>query len=82
MKNKFSETGVNVCDRTIRNRLNSLSLLHWWYLYFPLHWFTAEGKFRFRISGLKGLMNWPLQSFEKKSQSVDDWMKVIFSGES
>ena len=69
MKNKWAETGVNVCDRTVRNRLNEMRFTYR----------KAKRKPALTPKQKKTRLQW---AKEKQSWSVDDWMKVKFSDES
>ena len=66
MKNKWGETGVNVCDRTVRNRLNETRFV----LIISKPELTRQQK-KMRLKFAK----------KKHSWCVDNWMKVIFSEE-
>uniref|UniRef100_A0A672Q5G6 Transposase Tc1-like domain-containing protein n=1 Tax=Sinocyclocheilus grahami TaxID=75366 RepID=A0A672Q5G6_SINGR len=69
MKNKWLESGVNVCDRTVRNRLNKMGFTYR----------KAKRKPALTPKQKTTRLQW---SKEKQSWSVHDWMKVIFSDES
>uniref|UniRef100_A0A4W6BIB5 Transposase Tc1-like domain-containing protein n=1 Tax=Lates calcarifer TaxID=8187 RepID=A0A4W6BIB5_LATCA len=69
MRNKWEETGVNVCDRTVRNRLKEMGFTYR----------KAKRKPSLTPKQKKTRLQW---AKEKQLWTVDDWMKVIFSDES
>uniref|UniRef100_A0A3B3QDG3 Transposase Tc1-like domain-containing protein n=1 Tax=Paramormyrops kingsleyae TaxID=1676925 RepID=A0A3B3QDG3_9TELE len=69
MKDKWAETGGNVCDRTVRNRLREMGF----------RYRKAKRKPSLIPKQKKTRLQW---DEEKQSWTVDDWMKVVFSDES
>ncbi len=69
MRNKWAETGVNICDRTVRNGLKEMGFTYR----------KAKRKPSVTPKQKKTRLQW---AKEKQSWTVDDWMKVIFSDES
>uniref|UniRef100_A0A672Y5E8 Transposase Tc1-like domain-containing protein n=1 Tax=Sphaeramia orbicularis TaxID=375764 RepID=A0A672Y5E8_9TELE len=65
MRNKWEEAGVNVCDRTVRNRLKEMG-----YTYRK-----TKRKPSLTPKQKKNRLQW---AKEKQSWTVDDWRKVIF----
>ncbi|KAL7380620.1 hypothetical protein ABVT39_020779 [Epinephelus coioides] len=68
MRNKWEETGVNVCDRTVRNRLKEMGFTYR----------KAKRKPSLTPKQKKTRLQW---AKEKQSWTADDWMKVIFNDE-
>uniref|UniRef100_A0A3Q2ZWT6 Transposase Tc1-like domain-containing protein n=1 Tax=Kryptolebias marmoratus TaxID=37003 RepID=A0A3Q2ZWT6_KRYMA len=69
MRNKWEETGVNVCDQTVRNHLKEMGFTYR----------KAKRKPLLTPKQRKTKLQW---AKERQSWTVDDWMKVIFSDES
>lgn len=66
MKNKWVDTRVNVCDRTVRNPLNEMRFTYR----------KAKRKTPKQKKTKEHLAK------EKQSWSVEDWMKVILTDQS
>uniref|UniRef100_A0A3Q2UHF8 Transposase Tc1-like domain-containing protein n=1 Tax=Fundulus heteroclitus TaxID=8078 RepID=A0A3Q2UHF8_FUNHE len=62
---EWEETGVNVCDRTVRNRLKEMGFTYR----------KAKRKPSLTPKQKKTRLQW---AKEKQSWTVDEWMKVIF----
>uniref|UniRef100_A0A8C1NF85 Transposase Tc1-like domain-containing protein n=1 Tax=Cyprinus carpio TaxID=7962 RepID=A0A8C1NF85_CYPCA len=69
MRNKWAESGVHVCDRTVRNRLKEMGFTYR----------KAKRKPSLTSKQKKTRFQW---AKERQSWTVDDWMRVIFSDES
>uniref|UniRef100_A0A3B5QUP0 Transposase Tc1-like domain-containing protein n=1 Tax=Xiphophorus maculatus TaxID=8083 RepID=A0A3B5QUP0_XIPMA len=69
MKHKWEEVGVNVCDRTVRNRLEEMGF----------QYRKAKRKPALTPKHKRTRLQW---AKERQSWTVDDWMKVVFSDES
>uniref|UniRef100_A0A3B3YRI5 Transposase Tc1-like domain-containing protein n=1 Tax=Poecilia mexicana TaxID=48701 RepID=A0A3B3YRI5_9TELE len=69
MKHKWEEAGVNVCDRTVRNRLKEMGF----------QYRKAKRKPALTPKHKRTRLQW---AKERQSWTVDDWMKVVFSDES
>uniref|UniRef100_A0A3B5QEL9 Transposase Tc1-like domain-containing protein n=1 Tax=Xiphophorus maculatus TaxID=8083 RepID=A0A3B5QEL9_XIPMA len=69
MKHKWEEVGVNVCDRTVRNRLKEMGF----------QYRKAKRKPALTPKHKRTRLQW---AKERQSWTVDDWMKVVFSDES
>ncbi|CAJ0951568.1 unnamed protein product [Ranitomeya imitator] len=69
MRNECEETGVNVCDRTVRNRLKEMEFTYR----------KAKRKPSLTPKQKKTRLQW---AKEKQWWTVDDWMNVVFSDES
>lgn len=69
MKNKWTATGVSICDRTVGNWLNGIG--------FPYR--KDEPKLVLRSKEKRTRLHWPT---EKQSWSADDLMKMVFNDES
>ena len=71
MKNESVKTGVNVCNRTIRNLANKMGFS------------STQGEAKRKPDLIYKLSEVTFeQTKEKHSCRVDNWMKVIFSDES
>uniref|UniRef100_A0A3B5QWB7 Tc1-like transposase DDE domain-containing protein n=1 Tax=Xiphophorus maculatus TaxID=8083 RepID=A0A3B5QWB7_XIPMA len=66
---QLKEVGVNVCDRTVRNRLKEMGF----------QYRKAKRKPALTPKHKRTRLQW---AKERQSWTVDDWMKVVFSDES
>ncbi len=69
MRNEWKETGVNVCEQTVRKHLKEMGFTNR----------KVKGKPSLTPKQNKTRLQW---AEEKQWWTVDDWMKVIFSDES
>lgn len=69
MKKKWEEAGVNVCERTVRNRLKEMGFSYR----------KAKRKPSLTPKQKRTRLQW---AKDRRAWTVDDWMKVIFSDES